>query len=152
MRSKLSHIILVVSLIVIWFMGSVGGNAWHVLTSHFCYESMSFTIGHHNNAACHSSCCNSSNGNKRAKSSSCSDCATCTSSSKGEGCFCKEASDIQSELVRHSNLILAFDQIKQLCVCLFDSGSAIQPRQWHTPPLLCFPSRHLLSMYAVLII
>lgn len=148
----MSHIILVFSFITIWFLGSVGGNAWHVMSSHFCYETLSFTIAHHNSEACHSSCCQSPHGNLRAQSSSCDDCTTCSSASEGESCFCKEASDIQSELIRHSNLIIAYEQIKQLCIEIFNTETSYQTRQWHTPPLLCYSSRHLLSMYAVLII
>lgn len=152
MRNKRLHIVLVFSLITIWFMGSIGGNIWHVLTSHFCYESMSFTIGHHSNESCYSACCESHNGNIRTQSTSCDACTTCTTSAKSTGCFSKEGSDIQIELVRHSDLIITFDLIKHLCIKLFDIASFYKPQQWHIPPLLCYSSRHLLSMYAVLII
>lgn len=147
----MSHIIMVVTLIAIWFLGSVGGNAWHVFTSHFCYKTFSFTIGHHHEQ-CHTLCCNHSDGFAKVKPQSADGCDTCSKAGGDESCFCREASDLQSELARHSTLIITYDQIKQLCVEIFDKETSLQPRQWHVPPLLCYSSRHLLSMFAVLII
>ncbi|MGL5318829.1 MAG: hypothetical protein ACRC9Q_09090 [Bacteroidales bacterium] len=151
MRNRLSHIILVVSLIAIWFMGSVGGNAWHAVSSHFCSDSFAFTTGHHLSEACHSSCCGSTYGTTHLKASSCDDCTTCTSTARGESCFCKEADNIESELVRMTKFIVSFEQIKLLCIEIFNTEQSTF-RQWHIPPLLCFSSRHLLSLFAVLII
>lgn len=152
MRKKVSNIILAVSLILIWFFGGIGGNVVHTFSSHFCFETFTFTLGHHTEANCEANCCCSHDltafSEDKAEHN---DCTTCMTAPGKNNCF-KDDTHEQVEQQKQEQFILAFEQIKQLCLIIFDTETSYHAQRRVEPPLLCYSSRHILSMKSTLLI
>lgn len=152
MRKKVSNIILAVSLILIWFFGGIGGNVVHTFTSHFCFDTFTFTLGHHSESNCEAtSCCSHEHASYTADRAIHDDCSTCMTAPGKKDCF-KDDSHEQVEQQKQEQFLIAYEQIKQLCLIIFDTETSYHAQRRVEPPLLCYSSRHILSMKSTLLI